>query len=136
MRRFAQSRAFSEFASALYASSGRRPLTAIAARAAVMMMKNIAVATVLPYPMRNDENASLYMYVAISSVARDGPPSVMTQIRSKYFSEPISESVIAVMMMPRINGNSTRQKYWPPVAPSIAAASRSSLGMLLSREIG
>ncbi len=83
--------------------------------------------------MLKDANASLYIYVAISSVAREGPPSVITQIRSKYLSEPISERIIAVRMIPRMSGSSTRQKYWLSVAPSITAASCSSVGMPTSR---
>ena len=44
---------------------------------------NSADATVLPYPISKAPKARFTMYVAMSSEWWSGPPSVITQIRSK-----------------------------------------------------
>ncbi|OUM97350.1 MAG: hypothetical protein A9Z00_13085 [Thermobacillus sp. ZCTH02-B1] len=70
--------------------------------------------------------------MAISSVALSGPPSVMTKMRSKYFSEPIVDNVAAVMIVGMRSGSLMRVNVFHGVHPSMRAASSSSSGMPVS----
>ena len=62
------------------------------------------IAMLLPYPYWFFRKIVRYMSVAGTSLAPLGPPPVSTKIRSKIFSEPISENVAQTFSMGFISG--------------------------------
>ena len=61
---------------------------------------NMAVEIAAPYPILKPAKTVRYIYVAITSEELDGPPPVITYTMSKYRSDPMRESTMAVRMVP------------------------------------
>src|SRR5258708_2328869 len=94
-------------------------------------MTNSATATVAAYPMLNWVNARLVMYQKITRLAPPGPPDglVATATLSHTWNEPTPDVTSTNAVTGRRSGKVMSLNEAHSFAPSILAASYSSLGM-------